>query len=121
MAFALAAETKQHGLKCDTQCMIDTVRVLRIPHTFNCKSDPPLGGVNWRPGRDPSHIGYNNSNIGRWIEKAGLWSAPPVTTLPSLKRECSRRVAASHEGSRFGRRFTRLISLPSVPVYSLPQ
>ena len=45
MAFALAAETKQHGLKCDTQCMIDTVRVLRIPHTFNCKSDPPLGGV----------------------------------------------------------------------------
>ena len=59
MAFALAEETKQHGLKCDAQCMIDTARVLRIPHTFNCKSDPRLGGVNRRPSSDPSHIGYN--------------------------------------------------------------
>jgi hypothetical protein len=41
LAFALAEATKQHGLKCDTQCTTDTARVLCIPNTFNCKSDPP--------------------------------------------------------------------------------
>jgi hypothetical protein len=41
LAYALAEATKQHGLKCDTQCTIDSARVLRIPGTANCKVDPP--------------------------------------------------------------------------------
>lgn len=41
LAFALAEATKRHGLKCDTQCTIDSARVLRVPGTFNRKSDPP--------------------------------------------------------------------------------
>ena len=37
---ALAEAARQHGLKCDTQCTVDSVRVLRIPDTFNRKKDP---------------------------------------------------------------------------------
>jgi hypothetical protein len=40
LAFALADATKRHGLKCDTQCTIDSARVLRIPNTLNRKTDP---------------------------------------------------------------------------------
>ena len=31
LANALAQAAKQHGLKCDTQCTIDSARVLRVP------------------------------------------------------------------------------------------
>lgn len=41
LANALAEATKQHGLKCDTQCTIDSARVLRVPDTNNYKTDPP--------------------------------------------------------------------------------
>src|SRR5579871_466722 len=41
LAFALAEATKQLGLKCDTQCTIDAARVLRVPDTFNRKTEPP--------------------------------------------------------------------------------
>jgi hypothetical protein len=40
-AFALANATRVHGLKCDTQCTVDSVRVLRIPDTYNYKYNPP--------------------------------------------------------------------------------
>lgn len=40
LAFALAEATKAHGLHCDTQCTVDSVRVLRIPDTFNRKKEP---------------------------------------------------------------------------------
>lgn len=39
LAFALAEATKQKGLKCDTQCTIDSARILRVPGTFNRKQD----------------------------------------------------------------------------------
>lgn len=41
LAYALAEATKQHGLRCDTQCTIDSARVLRVPDTLNRKTDPP--------------------------------------------------------------------------------
>ena len=41
LANALAEATKHHGLKCDTQCTIDSARVLRVPDTNNYKTDPP--------------------------------------------------------------------------------
>ena len=41
LAFALAEATKRHGLKCDTQCTIDSARVLRIPNTLNRKTERP--------------------------------------------------------------------------------
>lgn len=39
IAHALAEATKQNGLKCDTQCTVDSVRVLRIPDTLNRKRE----------------------------------------------------------------------------------
>ena len=41
LALALAEATKKHGLKCDTQCTIDSARILRIPDTFNRKQEKP--------------------------------------------------------------------------------
>lgn len=39
LALALAEATKQLGLKCDTQCTIDSARILRVPDTFNRKTE----------------------------------------------------------------------------------
>lgn len=41
LANALAAATVQHGLITDTQCTVDSARILRIPETLNLKSDQP--------------------------------------------------------------------------------
>lgn len=41
IAFALAEAAKDNGLLCDTQCTVDSVRVLRIPDTLNRKQEPP--------------------------------------------------------------------------------
>lgn len=41
LAGALVEATKKHGLKCDTQCTIDSARILRVPGTLNRKTDPP--------------------------------------------------------------------------------
>jgi hypothetical protein len=41
LAFALAEATRRHNLKCDTQCTVDAARILRIPDTFNNKTDTP--------------------------------------------------------------------------------
>ncbi len=42
IAHSLTNAIRQLGLKCDTQCTVDTVRVLRIPNTFNYKYGTPL-------------------------------------------------------------------------------
>jgi len=41
LAASLVEATRQHGLRCDTQCTIDAARVLRIPDTMNWKTDEP--------------------------------------------------------------------------------
>lgn len=41
VANALAEATKKHGLITDSQCTIDSARILRVPGTFNRKSDEP--------------------------------------------------------------------------------
>lgn len=41
LANALAAAAKVFGLHFDSQCTVDRARVLRIPETFNSKSEPP--------------------------------------------------------------------------------
>lgn len=42
IAHSLANATRQLGLKCDSQCTVDTVRVLRVPDTFNHKYGAPI-------------------------------------------------------------------------------
>lgn len=39
LADALAEATRQHGLKTDSQCTIDSVRILRLPGTWNRKPE----------------------------------------------------------------------------------
>jgi hypothetical protein len=41
IAHSLNSAIRQLGLKCDSQCTVDTVRVLRIPDTFNYKYGVP--------------------------------------------------------------------------------
>lgn len=41
LANALAEATKKHGLITDSQCTIDSARILRVPDTFNRKGDEP--------------------------------------------------------------------------------
>ena len=40
-ADALSAGMKEQGIRFDSQCTVDAVRVLRIPETTNLKTDPP--------------------------------------------------------------------------------
>lgn len=40
LANALANAAIKHGLKCDTQCTVDSARVLRVPDTLNRKTEP---------------------------------------------------------------------------------
>jgi hypothetical protein len=42
LAHALVEATKRHGLKCNTGCTTDSVRVMRMPGTENRKVNPPL-------------------------------------------------------------------------------
>ena len=42
-AEGLKALAQQHGLKCDYGLTTDAARVLRVPGTFNYKTDPPKG------------------------------------------------------------------------------
>lgn len=41
LANALAAAVRENGLIADTQCTVDSARILRIPQTFNRKQDIP--------------------------------------------------------------------------------
>jgi hypothetical protein len=41
MAMALSAALQTHGIKCDTQCTVDSARILRVPETFNRKTEEP--------------------------------------------------------------------------------
>ena len=40
LALALAEATRTNGLICDTQCTVDSVRILRVPGTANFKHSP---------------------------------------------------------------------------------
>lgn len=78
LALALAEATKQHGLKCDTQCTIDSARILRVPDTFNRKTDTP------RPVKlAGSRLDFDYS-VERMEEvlKPFATSAAPEITLP---------------------------------------
>ncbi len=41
LANAMSAAVRAHGLIADTQCTVDSARILRVPETFNRKTDVP--------------------------------------------------------------------------------
>ena len=40
LAGALKNAAMKHGLRCDAGCTIDAARILRVPQTWNCKTEP---------------------------------------------------------------------------------
>lgn len=77
LAYALAEATKVHGLKCDTQCTVDSARILRVPGTFNRKLDTPrpVGLAGGRTGLD-----YSVDRLARALEP--YKSVVPAPALP---------------------------------------
>lgn len=41
LADAMARAVKEYGLKCDSQCTVDSARILRVPETYNRKHEVP--------------------------------------------------------------------------------
>ena len=77
LADALAEATRQHGLKCDTVCTVDSARILRIPDTLNRKTEPA------RPVRVVSKVLEFDYSVER-MEAAlrPFIKAPEMPTLP---------------------------------------
>jgi Family of unknown function (DUF5906) len=75
LAYALAEATKQHKLKCDTQCTVDGARVLRIAGTFNRKLGQPrpvtLGG--------DSQLDHTPEAMAKALESYKTRAPEPVT------------------------------------------
>lgn len=66
LANALAEATKQHGLITDSQCTVDSARILRVPGTFNRKTDVPREVTLMSLGDEVS-VDHMRSLLGKWI------------------------------------------------------
>jgi hypothetical protein len=79
LAYALAEATKRHGLKCDTQCTVDSVRVLRVPGTKNFKTKTPrevrLAGTRTR-------FDYPVEQIEKVLEPYNVVTPKGLSTAP---------------------------------------
>lgn len=111
LAYALAEATKQYGLKCDTQCTIDSARVLRVPGTFNRKLDTPrpvclAGG---RTGAD-----YSVERLARSLEPF-KGTAPAPTSEGHLPRRAA-ITGVSDLAAGVDRGASAPVDLPSVSL-----
>lgn len=79
LAHALAAAIKDFKLHADTGCTIDSARILRIPDTFNYKSDPPKPVSLLSPRAGTEVFTFTAERIRRSIEKF-----VGVTPIPSI-------------------------------------
>lgn len=90
LAIALAEATKQLGLKCDTQCTIDSARILRIPDTFNRKLEQPrpvrLAGTRLDFDYSVERI---TSALEKYIPAAEIPALPPRTPILNANDELS--------------------------------
>jgi hypothetical protein len=86
LAHALVNAAKQHGLKFDSACTIDSARVMRIPNTANRKFDPPqpvkIAGT-------PTDFDYSVERLAKPLEpyRATRTAAQPASSFlldPSL-------------------------------------
>lgn len=78
LARALVAATRQHGLKCDTQCTIDAARILRVPETLNHKTTPPRNVRVAGKMSDPYALEKISAAL---VPYMGLVVASPAATL----------------------------------------
>lgn len=75
-AVGLAEATKHFGLKCDTQCTVDSVRIMRIPDTFNRKKEPHRQVVFAIP---PLDFDYSLERITQPLERFKGRHTPSIT------------------------------------------
>jgi hypothetical protein len=78
IALALAEAGKRHGLKFDSQCTVDSARILRVPDTFNRKLDQP------RPVKiagTPTDFDYSLERIAKPLEPYKV--AVPTAAQPA--------------------------------------
>ncbi len=75
LANALVNAIRQHGLKCDSGCTTDAARILRLPGTWNHKTDPPKR-TNLRHN-DPVDFSY-----GQLLQSLQPFSAAPSHSIP---------------------------------------
>jgi hypothetical protein len=66
LANALSAAIRAHGLIADTQCTVDSARILRIPETFNRKSDVPREVTLMSLGEEVS-LDHMRALLGKWV------------------------------------------------------
>jgi hypothetical protein len=90
LANALARAVKENGLKADTACTVDAARILRVPDTFNRKTEPP------RPVRlagqrlpDDYTIERIKQALAQYIDQSPLPALPPRPPLPAEVNDLS--------------------------------
>ena len=71
LANALAKAAITHQLKCDTQCTVDSARILRIPGTKNFKTDPPKD-VKLLALGEIAHLDVVRGVLGTYVEVPAL-------------------------------------------------
>lgn len=102
LANALAKATQAHGLMCDTQCTVDSARILRIPGTFNHKSEQPKEVKLLWSGKRAS-LDQVRASLGKYIEaskpalakavvsefSAGLEAKAKPVKIADVARSCN--------------------------------
>lgn len=78
LAFRLANATRTHGLKCDTQCTVDSARILRVPQTYNRKQEEPKEVTLLSLG-DQWPVEIFQELLDRYEPMAGTPSPAPIT------------------------------------------
>lgn len=66
LANAMAGAAREYGLKSDSQCTVDSARILRVPETFNRKRDVPLEVTLMSMGEEVS-IDEMRAVLGKYV------------------------------------------------------
>ena len=96
LANALSAAVNQYGLKADTQCTVDSARILRIPGTFNRKQDVPREVTLMSLGEDVS-IDDLRAVLGKFVTSGPFESGAFKAAAVGRKLEANAELGAGLE------------------------
>lgn len=83
LANAMSAAVREHGLIADTQCTVDSARILRVPETFNRKREVPVEVTLMSLGAEVS-LEHMRSVLQKWTS-AGPFEQGFGTAVPGTK------------------------------------
>lgn len=85
LANALSSAVKTHGLIADTQCTVDSARILRVPQTFNRKGEVPAEVTLLSINDTPIPVDDMRAVLGKWITSGpfeqGAFTASGVSRI----------------------------------------